>query len=584
MASPRAIRVLPPDLQNQIAAGEVVERPSSVVKELIENSLDAGASFLKVRIDEGGIRLISVIDDGHGIPPQELALAVTRHATSKINSLADLSRIQSLGFRGEALPSIASVSHFRLTSKIESILEAASIEVRFGSVGEQAPAVLAKGTRVEVRDLFSNVPARLKFLKTPSTETRRCQDIFERIGLAHLDVDMEFCVGERSRLRFFKDQNLRQRLELIWPPDITNSLLAVNYDRQGSSVSGLIGLPSMAQPRPDRIYFYVNGRPVSDRILLRSLREAFKGQLLSREYPQAVLFLTVAPEEVDVNVHPAKNEVRFRDESQVFSLVLGAVKNALGQAAPEHEPIFGRPEDYSRIMVMDPIKSLNLPIHEPSARYGSATPHSKPVESSASPVPFIPKTPTHAAEESSLRLGDLTYLGQFHETYLVLTRGRDELWLVDQHAAHERILFAKRRRLNEAGSRPLAVPLELPLHASQVSTLESRWQELLDLGFSLSLSPQRLIISAVPGVLTPGQAKEFLSEVASNRADSLDDLWAMLSCRAAVKAGDVLAPDEALSLLAQWLDCPERDYCPHGRPIVLRWSASDLERLFKRAR
>ncbi|MFW5837777.1 MAG: DNA mismatch repair endonuclease MutL, partial [Desulfovibrionaceae bacterium] len=331
------IRLLPEGLRNRINAGEVVDRPAGVVKELAENSLDAGARRVEASVEQGGLARITVLDDGAGVPADQLELAVTRHATSKIANDDDLFAVATLGFRGEALPSVAAVSRLTVQSRTAHDPEAGwAITCRFGEITEAGPAAMNPGTRVEVRDLFANVPARLKFLKTEHYEARRCREVLHRLALAHPEVSFLWSAGGKTLFDLPPDQTLRQRLALFWPESICEGLIPVEREQAGVGVRGLVGSPSTAQARADRILLYVRGRPVSDKLLAGAVRAAYQGRLISREQPQAVLFVDIDPAEVDVNVHPAKLEVRFRREDAVFSAVRSAIVRALDTASAVH--------------------------------------------------------------------------------------------------------------------------------------------------------------------------------------------------------------------------------------------------------
>ncbi|WP_291325762.1 DNA mismatch repair endonuclease MutL [Desulfovibrio sp. UCD-KL4C] len=643
------IHVLPAALRNQIAAGEVVERPSSVVKELVENSIDAGSSQIDVTVERGGQGLLAVRDNGSGIPSEELNLAVTRHATSKIADVEDLSAITSFGFRGEALPSIASVSRFKMSSCTASAQEGWFINVEGGDVLDEGPAVMPGGTRVEVKDLFYNIPARLKFLKNESTEARRSNQVLFKISLANLQAGFSFTSNGKEQFRLPPGQILPDRLAVFWPRNICESLLTFSYAAGVMKVSGCAGIPSLAQGRGDRIIMFVNGRPVQDKLLLSAIRGAYKGRLISREYPQAVIFLDLPPELVDVNVHPAKMEVRFQDERSIYSIIHNGISQALSRyelGVIEGEDVLHAGTDNSEqsssannsLIASSknrPTAShVNLPI-EPRPKFSSwnefkntdysndqdehtdftsaSTPSVKirksadyvneqPLEYEArdneSPkIENLARSEKEAIEHpiqteqtfSALRSNfvpgtSIEYLGQVADTYLVLKLVNGSLGLLDQHAAHERVIYYHMRAARTKGEyRPLAIPIELTLHPSEVSRVQEMWEELRNAGFLLELeNGSNLSMRGIPPSLETGEAKEYLRAAVDGQAKNLDDLWVMLSCKSAIKANQPLALDEALALLEAWVKCPQREYCPHGRPAMISWSFSEMEKLFKR--
>lgn len=643
----RTITLLPETLRNQIAAGEVVERPSSVLKELVENSLDAGASRIDVALEGGGVARLMVADDGDGIPAEELALAVTRHATSKLKTASDLFAVTSFGFRGEALPSIASVSHLQLVSRAREAGEAARIEVEHGTIVAEGPAALAAGTRVEMRRLFASTPARLKFLRTEATEAKRCQEALMRMALARPDVAFSLTNGGREIFRLPGGQSLSERLGRFWPPQVTEALQEFSRSREGMTARGLAGRPSHAQNRADRMLFYVNGRPVQDRLLMRAARDAYKGRLLSGEYPQVLLFLDLPPEEVDVNVHPSKMEVRFRDEGAVFSLVRWALEPVAGAEALSETPaVYGAYGAAGHAGAGLPDFTASPPAREPEDRggspaasgqgtrglgsWGGAWPAAAPSRLRAyqdfvSPAPAreapLPITPAAEGQPGGAEARDadpdspwpsgrdssteqatgglpptvqagapralsregLEYLGQVAGTYLVLRQGGGRLVIVDQHAAHERVILENMRRARSAGdSQPLAMPLPLALHPAEAMRLAELEGELREVGFVLMQEADTLFVRGVPPSLPAGKAVQYLREILDEQADGLTSLWTLLSCKSAIKAGQALAVDEALALLEAWLAAPEREHCPHGRPVVVSFGEGDLERLFKR--
>jgi len=590
------IHVLPSDLQNQIAAGEVVERPSSVIKELIENSLDAKATEVHIEIDGGGQNRILVQDNGQGLEPDDLPKALTRHATSKIARIEDLNQLSSFGFRGEALPSIASVSRLTMGSIVPNQTEGFQVSLEFGKIVDQGPVPLRQGTYVTVRDLFRNTPARLKFLKKTATESKRCLDIVYKMGLAHLDCAFTLISNEKNTVSFPKDQSLEERLQHMWPGQITDKLRPVSSSNKDFHLSGVIGSPETAQGRADRIFFYVNTRPVQDKLLLAALRQAYSGSLLSREYPQAVLLLDIPPREADINVHPAKAEIRFRNEKDIFSFVHQGVKATLSSyqsslsPLPAHEHFqSGNTERQNPRHTFQTFENISQPyLKETRAKSYSTPDNPSPLSETKGDnlqkEKISIQSSSKISSDSQNNISGLVYLGQVSYCYLLLKDQRQDLLLLDQHAAHERILYHLFKTTGEDGSQQLlALPMELYLHPAEQYRLEQITTFLRRLGFSFDFDQKSLMsVKAIPSALTWQQAKDFLKAALAEQISSMDDLWTLMACRQAIKAGQSLARDEALNLIETWIKTPERDYCPHGRPVSIRMTTSDLEKMFKR--
>lgn len=586
------------ELCNQIAAGEVVERPASALKELVENSLDAGAGIIEARLDNGGQSLIRVWDDGDGIPADQLELAVTRHATSKISRPEDLENIVSYGFRGEALASIAAVSRFRLVSVHASNSDgmARGVEMEHGRGVTSSVANLTRGTLVEVRDLFANVPARLKFLKSPSSEFKRAQNWLARLALVREETGFSLSAGERETLRFLPGQNTRSRLRKLWPGDVTDALLEVNASRHDIRVRGFAAPPRLRQPRADRVWFYVNGRAVSDKRLLAAVKEAYKGRIDTRDYPQLVLFLEINPSEVDVNAHPAKTEARFRNEAAVFS----AVFDALGRAF-EKDSVFpaanfeSRPEGFWGAIDNPPvIEKRDTPETSgtsASGVYSVGEPRlfeedffsSSPRELREEFAPTYERTQAKPDATSPIReRPGADYLGQIADTYLLLRDDDGSLLILDQHAVHERVIFDKLKNSSDkAPAQTLALPVELFLDGPSRERFAEIAPWLQKFGFVCSVADGALDVTAIPQTLGRAEAVDFLRECLNGGRDDPDDLFAGMACRSAVKAGQKLSADEAVELACLWRE-NAAEFCPHGRPCALRWNVAALEKLFKR--
>jgi DNA mismatch repair protein MutL len=565
-----AIRLLPELLVSQIAAGEVVERPASVLKELVENSLDAGARAITVTLDEGGVRRIQVEDDGEGIAREDLALALARHATSKIRSLGDLEGVASMGFRGEALASIASVSRLSIASRSRDASHGARIAAEAATLGEVEPAARAQGTTVTVEDLYFNTPARRKFLRTEATEFAHCDEAFRRVALARCDVGFALKHNGRAS-RHLRGQPLPERAAALLGEEFLHASILVDTQSGALRLTGLAGTPQAAKPRADVQYFFVNGRFVRDRLLAHAAREAYAELLHGERQPAYVLFLELDPRGVDVNVHPAKTEVRFRDSRAVHQFVRHALQRALAPSAAE------APVAYAAVAHGRPIQSA-FSLAQPAAAYQSFM-------SSAAPWP---------AAENAPPLGFA--LGQLHGVY-ILAQNEAGLVLVDMHAAHERIVMEKLKKNLDAGAvqaQNLLVPAVFQAHALDVAAAEENREALERLGLQVSVSgPNELSVRAAPAPLAGGDVsgltRDLLREIREYGASQVlssrqNELLATMACHAAVRANRALAPAEMNALLREMEQTERSGSCNHGRPTWYQLSLADLDRLFMRGR
>jgi DNA mismatch repair protein MutL len=579
------IRLLSSEVASQIAAGEVIERPASVVKELTENSLDARARVVTITIQDAGRSLIEVADDGGGIPAAELELAVARHATSKLSGSDDLFHIVTLGFRGEALASMGSVSRMLVTSRIAASETGARLRVEGGVSGRLEPAGAAQGTVVRVEDLFYNVPARLKFLKSDVTERRAIDNLVTRYALAYPDVRFKLTEGERVSLQTPGDGDRRSILASLYGVETARQMLEVLAEEDGLRLSGFISPTSITRSNRRELTFFVNGRWVQDPALNSALLQAYHTLLMVGRYPVSALFLEIRPEDVDVNVHPAKAEVRFKSQDRVFSFVQRAVRRALLAYTPvptmAPASLWGsaaRPAA-SEETGIDWMMAAELQAGEASA--GGA------VEAPPSGASVAPSTP----EFSQMPL--MRLVGQVGATYLV-AEGPDGLYLIDQHAAHERVLFEKlmsQYALKNVPSQALLTPVLVQLPPAQAGLLESQLEVLGRFGFQVEpFGANTFRVRAMPVLFGNGDASTALRALVEDFEEDETPLKAELEARIAgrvckrlaVKAGQVLSPDEQRALLTNLEACESPRTCPHGRPTMIHLSVDMLERQFGR--
>ena len=589
------IRLLSSEVASQIAAGEVIERPASVVKELLENSLDAGARSISIIIEEAGKRLIEVSDDGSGIPSSELELAVARHATSKLARSDDLFSISTLGFRGEALASIGSVSRMTLTSRVQNETEGARLKVEGGATGKLTKVGTTVGTTVRVEDLFYNVPARLKFLKSDVTERRAIDQLVTRYALAYPHKRLKLSDGKNITLQTSGDGDRRAILAALYGVDTAKHMLEVISDEEGLQLTGFISPISLTRSNRKEITFFINGRWVHDASLSTALLQAYHTLLMVGRYPMTALFLEMPPEEVDVNVHPAKAEVRFRNQDKIFSFVQRSARKTLLAYSPVPNvapSLWGT----TRTVPSEPVHHIGLDWsigHDEEIRTvgGGQLPAESealiPVEQS--PVSSLPSQ--LQSPYTSIPL--LRLIGQIGATYLV-AEGPDGLYLIDQHAAHERVLFEKlmtQHALKNIPSQSLLTPAVVTLPPQSANLLVTQLPILKHFGFDVEeFGPNTFQVRSMPVLFMGSDAtaavRALVEDFEEDEAPLQNEIEARLAARVckrmAVKAGQALSNEEQRALLNDLEACDSPRTCPHGRPTMIHLSVDMLERQFGR--
>ena len=603
------LRQLPPVLVNRIAAGEVVERPAAAVKELVENAIDAGAARIEVVLHDGGQSLVVVSDDGAGMSAEELSLAVERHCTSKLPE-DDLLAIRWLGFRGEALPSIGAVSRLSLVSRVRGAAEAWSIEVEGGAKGPVKPAAHPAGTRVEVRDLFYATPARLKFLKTPRAERDQAVDVVERLAMAHPEIAFTVIAEDGRALRRLPAlapdlggdalRARRERLAAVLGRSFSDNALPIDAEREGVRLTGLIGLPTLNRATARDQYLFVNGRPVRDKLLLGAVRGAYQDFLARDRHPMVVLFLDLPGSEVDVNVHPAKAEVRFRDAALVRGLIVGALKHALSAAGHRAATTVAEaavaalhpgsaPQRYDR-SYLPPPSSVPRALAETAAAYQAPLDRDL---AAGFERPMAPPAEAPTTAEAGIHpLGAAR--AQLHETYIV-AQTADGIVIVDQHAAHERLVYERMKEAMAASGvarQLLLIPEIVELEEPAVARLTQRAAELAELGLVLEpFGPGAVAVREAPALLgeidIQGLVRDLADELselgdAFSLKERLEEFCGTLACHGSVRAGRRLTQAEMDALLRQMEATPHSGQCNHGRPTYVELKLADIEKLFGR--
>jgi len=579
------IRILDPQVAAKIAAGEVITRPAAAVKELVENALDAGALTITVAVEEGGRRLIRVVDDGSGMTPEEIPLSLRRHATSKLAAEADLLSITTLGFRGEALPSIAAVSRLTLTSCPPGAKGGYRVVAQAGEILSASPWAAAVGTQVEVAELFFNTPVRQKFLKSEAAETAQIVGSLRHLALGYPQVHFSLSTPTRTLLTAPAATSLLERVAAVFTPELAAHMLPLAFSQGAWQVTGLTTEPDFSLASARFQVFLVNGRVVADRILGAVLREVYAGLLPRGRHPGAVVNLSVPPEAVDVNVHPAKTEIRFHEPGKVYPLLLTALRQALG-------PLYGESPRYRVTWQPDP------PPRAAESSGPDLFTSREPSPGTAGPpaARFMERIPAPGPVPHSgprgFRFQDLTVLGTLDKTY-ILAQGPDGLILIDQHAAHERVLYeAMKSRGPAAAAQTLLFPRVVEVNPAQADWVKANLDQLAQAGLTLEpFGGASFMITAAPAALAHADLEAVVAEAVealapsksfTNPQEVREQALQVMACRGAVKAGEALAPEAIAALLVQLDEIAVSSHCPHGRPLWRLMSYQDIRQSFRR--
>ncbi|HAA92696.1 MAG: DNA mismatch repair endonuclease MutL [Rhodospirillaceae bacterium] len=595
------IRRLPSQIINRIAAGEVVERPASAVKELVENSIDAGATEIEITTRDGGKSLLAVIDNGSGMTQDELLLAVERHATSKLAN-DDLQTIATLGFRGEALPSIGAVGRFSLISRTDAADSAWMLEINGGEISPPSPAAHPKGTRAEVRDLFYATPARLKFLRTDRTESQRVTETVKRIAMAHPEISFRLTDNEKLRFHYHAEQGdlldaRLARLSAVMGREFAENALTIDAERSGAKLTGYAGVPTLNRANAAMQYLFVNDRPVTDRLLVGAVRGAYADFLARNRHPLVALYLSLDPHLVDVNVHPAKSEVRFRDPGLVRGLIVGALKHALAEAGHRAATTVSQAALGAARPATVPPGSFNTRSPMPNRQLSeNVIAFQAPFEGGQSMEPAARVEPPEAEEapEDAKNFPLGAARAQLHSTYVVAETD-DGVVIVDQHAAHERLVYERMKRALEADGiarQGLLIPEVVELDSTSAALLADRSAELAELGLALEpFGESAVVVREVPALLGETNVQALVKDLADELAEmgdafalkeKLEEVCGTMACHGSVRAGRLLNGAEMNALLREMEATPHSGQCNHGRPTYVELKLADIEKLFGR--